>query len=347
MGSFDALIADSYSEMISAPRSLKEACVGKKPRFANPSLLSEIIVTSDGGIISAASLSAQCGSSSICVIPKGTTLIMNGNLNVAAIVLRGGSLRWDGSTQQDADQFLCAGYVAIENTGEFRLDMSSAQGADKRAYIYIKDNGARHNVLGTRAFGSIGSETVKPTIDIAGRPLRRTWTLLSKSLQPWDQSMKVIHDPRMMGWRVGDRIQVAPTKGGSQGEAQTFTITKFGAFNRIWLNTWAWDEFQSTFQFVERVSTKPLASLRSGEVINLSRNVIVTGDDFRQVDCDPSLVETDAKHHMSDQGCHCRKNVRSTCTVGLHTISMFGGLTRWRHVRVEKCGQRGILGKYW
>ena len=114
-------------------------------------------------------------------------------------------------------------------------NLTKKQLADKRAYIYIKDNGARHNVLGTRAFGSIGSETVKPTIDIAGRPLRRTWTLLSKSLQPWDQSMKVIHDPRMMGWRVGDRIQVAPTKGGSQGEAQTFTITKFGAFNRIWL----------------------------------------------------------------------------------------------------------------
>ena len=65
--------------------------------------------------------------------------------------------------------------------------------------------------------------------------------------------MKVMHDPILMGWRVGDRIQVAPTKGGSQGEAQTFVITKFDPYNRIWLDTWSWDEFQSENQFIEQV----------------------------------------------------------------------------------------------
>lgn len=173
--------------------------------------------------------------------------------------------------------------------------------------------------------------------------------------------MKVMHDPILMGWRVGDRIQVAPTKGGSQGEAQTFVITKFDHHNRIWLDTWSWDEFQSENQFIEQVPAvatgtnsntystkikKTLASLRSAEVINLSRNIIVTGDDFRQIDCDPSLIEDDNKHRMSSQGCHCRTNVRTKCTVGLHTIAMYGGLTKFQHVRVEKCGQRGILGKY-
>ena len=33
--------------------------------------------------------------------------------------------------------------------------------------------------------------------------------------------------------------------------------------------------------------------------------------------------------------------------MGLHTIHMFsGGISKYKHIRVEKCGQRGILGKY-
>ena len=189
LGSFEALIADSYSEMKVAPQSLKDACV-HKPSIINPSDLPEVILTSEANseiaTISAAEVTIQCGTASICVVPKGLTLLMNGNLNVAALVLREGTLQWDASTQSMKDQFLCAGYIAVEgSTGEFKLHLSNAEGADKRAWIYIKDNGAKHFALGTRAFGSIGSTTNKPTLDLAGRPLRRTWTLLAESLKPW------------------------------------------------------------------------------------------------------------------------------------------------------------------
>ena len=189
LGSFEALIADSYSEMKVAPQSLKDACV-HKPSITNPSNLPEVILTSEANseiaTISAAEVTIQCGTASICVVPKGLILLMNGNLNVAALVLREGTLQWDASTQSMKDQFLCAGYIAVEgSTGEFKLHLSNAAGADKRAWIYIKDNGAKHYALGTRAFGSIGSTTNKPTLDLAGRPLRRTWTLLAESLKPW------------------------------------------------------------------------------------------------------------------------------------------------------------------
>ena len=353
LGAFDALIQDSYSELTTAPPSLLAACADK-PRLTNPETVPEVIVIADNTddtdnfIISAASLSSQCGESSICIVPENIKLIMNGNINVAALVLRGSTLLWDSTTQTTNEQYLCAGYVVVEgNKGTFHLHLNNQLGRNKRAWIYIKDNDASHPYLRTRAFGAYGGGGTTPTIDIAGRPLKRTWSLLAETLSPWDESLRTMHDPYLMGWRVGDRIQVAPTDGGSQGEAQTFVITSLGAFNRIHLNTWAWATFQSETQVTENVdeNAPKLASLRSAEVINLSRNIIVTGDDFRNIDCDPTL-SIHFRREISDKGCWCRTGVRSKCTMGLHTIQMYGGVTKWKHVRVEKCGQRGILGKY-
>jgi hypothetical protein len=76
----------------------------------------------------------------------------------------------------------------------------------------------------------------------------------------------------------------------------------------------------------------------SAEVINLSRNIIITGDDFEHVPCDPTLT--------SDiEGCMCAE-YRTTCTVGLHTIQANEGSLQISNTRIEKCGQRGIMGKY-
>ena len=70
-------------------------------------------------------------------------------------------------------------------------------------------------------------------------------------------------------------------------------------------------------------------ALQSAEVINLSRNLVLTGDDLAHVpNCD---------------------SAGKTCTHGLHTIG--GGASassvhRIQYTRVEKCGQRGTLGRY-
>ena len=62
---------------------------------------------------------------------------------------------WDDHTQVAAEQWLCAGYVVVEKGGSFSLTLTQ-----KRAFVYIKDNGATHAALRTRVFGTIGGSLV-------------------------------------------------------------------------------------------------------------------------------------------------------------------------------------------
>ena len=78
----------------------------------------------------------------------------------------------------------------------------------------------------------------------------------------------------------------------------------------------------STLPFHYPCSAEPSAlflALRSAQVVLLTRNVVLTGDDFSHV---------------------------GGATLGLHVVGMYGGSLRVEHTRVEKCGQRGVLGKY-
>lgn len=70
----------------------------------------------------------------------------------------------------------------------------------------------------------------------------------------------------------------------------------------------------------------------------MTRNVIITGDDFQHIPCGPESV------------CKCTTPGKF-CTVGLHTLvngtnTPYGGTYKLKYTRVEKCGQRGILGRY-
>ena len=62
-------------------------------------------------------------------------------------------------------------------------------------------------------------------IDIHGRKLQRTWTLLSKTVMAGETTLHLKHDPIAMGWQVGDRT-------GKHGETTmtlltvTFGVTK-------------------------------------------------------------------------------------------------------------------------
>jgi hypothetical protein len=82
-------------------------------------------------------------------------------------------------------------------------------------------------------------------------------------------------------------------------------------------------------------------ALRSAEVVNLSRNVVITGDEFRHVGCDPGLLEEAVPGEATSLlGCRC-SSFRTKCTVGLHTAMMNGGSARIQNARIERCGQRG------
>ena len=82
----------------------------------------------------------------------------------------------------------------------------SIASAASSAFLFLKANGASHAVLGPRALGGINSD-----IRLAGRSLRRTWSLLAAPASSGDTSLALLHDPSEMGWRIGDRLVLAPT----------------------------------------------------------------------------------------------------------------------------------------
>ena len=102
--------------------------------------------------------------------------MVGANLNLGALIVRG-AVEWfdddDGDVLhigsptlvQARSTFLCGGYVAVENNGRFTMNIQTGN-----AYIYIKDNGAVHPDLRTRAFGGVARNIGDyPIIDIAGR----------------------------------------------------------------------------------------------------------------------------------------------------------------------------------
>ena len=318
-------------------------------------------------------------------------------LSVYALVVRGGTFQWystasgatgsDASLEDQQNSVLCTGYIAVEQGGIFSITngydpndsnssddsfATSRQGSNGPAtkiWIYIRDNGARHPILGSRVLGAVGTysgnyssseeldstSSSQPKIIIRDRSttLVRSWSLLAASITTNDTVIQTVHDPVQMGWKIGDRIAIAPFADRAQGRAQTFIISNFiynndesahsGKLAQIQLNK------PSLYEFRGRALLSPGSNdiiFDSSEVINLSRNTIVSGDDFTEVPCDPTIVnEAYPGLTTSTEGCRCTES-RSSCTVGLHTVHMYGGSTQIDNVRIEYCGQRGIEGKY-
>ena len=188
LAEFDTLIADSYGERL--PTGLRDACraLGSSSSGDGGSLPSVSVAA--GVEVSAASLMATCGTASICTVPAGSTLRMSGSVNVAALVVQG-SVVWTDETQRVEDQWLCAGYVAVEAGATFNLTVAAA-----RAWVYIKDNGAGHTALGARAFGGIRGH-----VSVQGRPLERTFSLLAAAAAAGATTIALLHEPAAMGWQ--------------------------------------------------------------------------------------------------------------------------------------------------
>jgi len=95
---------------------------------------------------------------------------------------------------------------------------------DGMGWVYVKDNGAQHSMLRSRAFGTAGNGSDNPTVDINNRQMKWTWTLLAQPFNVGDAIMKVMQNPTRMGWRVSDRIGIAHTKSGADVKGQTFRV---------------------------------------------------------------------------------------------------------------------------
>ena len=146
-------------------------------------------------VVDSSTVAAQCGDDSVCLIPFGTTFRVDRSINLGALVVEG-AVEWTDETQVSPRAFLCAGYVAVEGNGLWNMNLQ-----EKTVYIYIKDNGAAHDHLRSRAFGSYAATAGDyPIIDITGRELVRTWSLLSNPIQTGDDMMELMHNAHLMGW---------------------------------------------------------------------------------------------------------------------------------------------------
>jgi len=326
LANFNVLINTSFSA--ARPTTLTQQCVAA----GNARLPLTVVNISTN--VDAQGLLNACGTDKLCVINPGVTLTLNGNVNVAALINRG-TILWNDASQTASAQYLCAGYVVTEGNGVFNLSLSNSA---KQAFIYIKDNGAMHPSVGARVFGgSHESATIAgyPLVELTGSAHRRTWTLLSKTAQIGDSSIRVMHDVASMGWKVGDRIVIATTKESSKGDAEGGMYIKSIDGNSITLAT------DATLATNVRFNQQYLGDVQSymqAEVMLMSRNIIITGDDFKHIPCGDGTL------------CPCRFD-GEVCTAGLHTIVnganlRFGGTYRIQNTRVEKCGQRGAIGRY-
>ena len=58
----------------------------------------------------------------------------------------------------------------------------------------------------------VASDLAAPRMEIHGRPLARTWTLLKRTAVVGASQLELKHDAPSMGWRVGDRIGISTTR---------------------------------------------------------------------------------------------------------------------------------------
>jgi hypothetical protein len=165
----------------------------------------------------------SCGA--VCVIPAGTTVTLDVSMDVTSLSVLG-SLVWDTSK---SGLTLSAGFVVVEDGGSFTMGTEGAPMVNP-ATIYLKNNGASHHHNGKRVFGGYSALDLGksgPVVEVFGRVLSRTWTLLAATANSGATSFTVEHSG--MGWQVGDRIAIAPTilpvtSPSGAGYAEVFTI---------------------------------------------------------------------------------------------------------------------------
>lgn len=246
------------------------------------------------------SLGINCALGSHCVIPSGETWLVDSSAHFETLTIEG-TLEWD--ITKDNLQ-LRAGYVLVASGGHLKIGTQDNP-MERRATVYITRNDHMHNVLGKRFLGGVGSGV----IDIHGRKLERTWTLLTSTGFPQQSVLQLKDDPAAMGWRQGDRIGVATT---NQGESTVHTITSLGA-KSVTIEPPLRHEHWGGFREIEGHRFEMAA-----EIVNMERSVVITGDhdDFEQT------------------------------LEGLHTIMTGTGYMDMRYARVEWCGQRPVMGRY-
>jgi hypothetical protein len=267
---FPNYIAASYGVPLPVGLTSNPGCVFNNLVAHDPRSMPAVILDpneSDATTISAANAQTACDEHTICTVPAGTTLIMDSNLVVGALVIHG-AIVWNETTQSDTELWLCAGNV-VAHGGSISITLNSTHAAQKRAYIYISNNGAWDAITGYRTFGAAQNGTAI----VAGRPMARTWSLLAATPRIGLSTIQLLHDPKAMDWLIGDRIQIAPTTTGSTGFAETYYVRSFSANNTIDLAADAAGTKVGTIQQLFKAEARAIDPMwtaqMQAEVINL------------------------------------------------------------------------------
>merc|ERR1712037_135894 len=143
-------------------------------------------------------------------------------MDVGTITIKGG-FSWHIAKR---NLELRAFYILVDREGSFNLG-SESEPMELDAKIYIKtpsnwdprksegwDNFPYHPSIGSRFLAGVGGSHV----EIHGRTMSRTWTLLSEDHSKSDSTLRLKHDAGEMNWQVGDKIAIATTNRGSSSE---------------------------------------------------------------------------------------------------------------------------------
>jgi hypothetical protein len=246
-----------------------------------------------------------CATGGHCVLPAGEVWKLDVSAHVETLTIKG-TLTWD-TTKKDLE--LRAGYVFVDDGGHLEVG-TTKNPMELNATIYITKTNHSTPMHGTRFLGGHGSAKV----DIHGRKLDKTWTVLSHTAYSGETKLHLKDDPVALGWRPGDRIGLATTQRafGGPGESTVHRIYRVESHSLTLMEPLQ-KEYWGGHREVHGRSFEMAA-----EVVNLERSILITGD---------------------------HEDIEETGE-GLHTMITGTGYMDMRYARVEHCGQRPLMGRY-
>jgi len=240
------------------------------------------------------------------VVPAGATVVVDANVRVRTLTVEG-TLTWD--TAKDGLE-LRSGFVLVQNGGIFNLGSEAAPMRNK-ATIYITANGADHPQLGERFLGAF-----KNPLTATQFPSGPTVEIHGVSLaRTWALLAATVEAGATQLTLSHDANSMGWRVGDSVGVTTTFFGGGKGRPAEVFTITAIAGTRITLSAPTKQQFLGDVAKKLQAEVVNFRRNVLITGDDF--------IAEK-----------------------GLHTIAHSGGVIRITHTQVEKCGQRGVLGRY-
>lgn len=266
---------------------------------------------------------ARCHGNAQCIVPKGATWILDSSLDVDELIVEG-KLLWDVNKP---DLELRACQIMVEAGATFQVGSKLAP-MNKKATIYIKKcAGQDFGMSGAGERFLAGRGTAR--IEIHGRPLTRTFTLLAKTARAGDTRLILKHSAKDMGWQVGDKIGVVTT-GNVEGNLAGYDPPPKDGSTRHTISSIDGNTImvQPSLMAVHLGGFTNVAGSdyeMAAEVVNMERSVLITGDHS-------DFFETGQ---------------------GFHTMIMPSageapsyGIMDVRYARLEYCGQLNKKGRY-